>query len=59
MALIFLFASWLILFFLSGNRKVSNINDLKVKNPTLIKVDNDKVTAYYGGIGEIGDFLNK
>ena len=43
----------------TGNRKVSSINDLKVKNPTLIKIDNDKVTGYYEGIGEIGDFLNK
>ena len=40
-----------------GNRDVTSIDDLKVKSPTLIKIDNDKVTAYYEGNNEILDFL--
>ena len=40
-----------------GNRNVTSIEDLKVKSPTLIKVNNDKVTAYYEGGNEILGFL--
>ena len=43
----------------TGNKKVSSIDDLKVKNPTIIKVDNDKVVSYYEGVDEISNFLNK
>lgn len=41
----------------SGNRNVTSVSDLKVKNPTLIEVTNDKVTAYYEGSSEILTFL--
>ncbi len=42
-----------------SNRNVTSIDNLKVKNPTIIKVDNDKVVSYYEGIDEISKFLNK
>ena len=32
---------------------VANINDLKVSNPTLIKVESEKITAFYSGSDEI------
>ncbi len=41
----------------TGNKKVTGISDLKVKNPTIIKIDNDKVVSYYEGVDEISDFL--
>ena len=41
----------------SGNRNVTSISDLKVKNPTIIEITNDKVTAYYEGNSEILSFL--
>lgn len=37
----------------SGNRGVSSINDLKVKNPTVVKISDDKVVGYYEGSSEI------
>ena len=41
----------------AGNRNVTSKDNLKVKNPTLIEVTNDKVTKYYEGTKEIIDFL--
>ena len=43
----------------NGNKDVSSIDNLKVKNPTLIKIDNDKVVSYYEGVDAISNFLNK
>ncbi len=43
----------------NSNKNVTSIDNLKVKNPTLIKIDNDKVVSYYDGVNEISDFLNK
>lgn len=43
----------------NGNSNVTGINDLKVKNPTLIEVTNDKVTGYYEESINIINFLNK
>ena len=43
----------------NGNRNVTGINDLKVKNPTLIKVTGDKVTFYAEGVNEIVNYLNQ
>lgn len=42
----------------SGNKNVSNINNLKVKDPTIIKIDNDKVTGYHEGVNDIINFIN-
>lgn len=41
-----------------GNRNAKTLEELKVTNPTLIKVENDKITAYYEGSSEIIGFLN-
>lgn len=41
----------------NGNRNVTSISDLKVKNPTIIQVTNDKVTAYHEGSSEILSLL--
>lgn len=43
----------------NSNKNVTSIDNLKVKNPTIIKVDNDKVISYYEGVDEISNFLNK
>ena len=43
----------------SGNKNVTSIENLKIKNPTLIKIDNDKVVSYYEGVDAISNFLNK
>lgn len=43
----------------NGNRNVTGINDLKVKNPTLIKVTGDKVNLYAEGVNEIVNYLNQ
>ena len=43
----------------SGNKAVTGINDLKVKNPTLLQITNDQVTGYYEGSTSIIDFLNQ
>lgn len=43
----------------SGNRNVKDVNDLKVKAPTLIKVSNDTVVEYYEGVTEIINAINK
>lgn len=42
----------------TGNREVNSIDNLLVKNPTIIKVENDQVIAYYEGSMEILAFLN-
>ena len=42
----------------SGNRNVTSVSDLKVKNPTIIAITNDGVTAYYEGSSEILSLLN-
>ena len=42
----------------SGNRNATTLDDLKVVDPTLIKIDNDKIVAYYEGPSEIMSFLN-
>lgn len=42
-----------------GNNSVTGINDLKVKNQTLLEITNDKVTGYYEGSINIINFLNK
>lgn len=41
----------------SGNRNVTGIDNLLVKNPTIIGITNDAVTSYYEGSGEIIAFL--
>lgn len=43
----------------SGNRDVKEIKDLKVKNPTLIKIENDSVIEYHEGVDDIVNFINK
>lgn len=43
----------------NSNKNVTGIDNLKVKNPTIIKIDHKKVTAYYDGLEEISNFLNK
>ena len=43
----------------SGNIKATSLNDLKVINPTLIKIDNDKINSYYEGVSNILNFINK
>lgn len=37
----------------SGNKEVSDIGNLKVKSPTVIKIDNDQVVGYYEGLDNI------
>lgn len=41
----------------AGNRNVTGIDNLSVKNPTIIGITNDTVTAYYEGGSEIITFL--
>ena len=41
-----------------GNRNATTLDDLKVVDPTLIKIENDKIVAYYEGPNEIMSFLN-
>lgn len=41
----------------AGNRNVTSLTDLKVKNPTIIEITNDTITAYYEGSSEILSFL--
>ena len=38
---------------------VDNINDLKVQNPTIIKVSSEKITNIYSGTEEIKSAFNK
>lgn len=43
----------------NGNKNVTGIENLKVKNPTLLQITNDKVTAYYEGVNPIINYLEK
>ena len=43
----------------AGNARVTGIDNLKVKNPTLLQITNDSVTGYYEGSSNIIAFLNK
>ena len=43
----------------SGNKDAKVLEDLKVINPTLIKVSNDNIIEYYEGVDSIVDFINK
>lgn len=42
-----------------GNKKAKKVEDLRVKNSTVIKIDNDKIVEYYEGSSEILDGLSK
>ena len=42
-----------------GNNKAKSLDELKVINPTIIKVENDTIVDYYEGVNSITDFLNK
>lgn len=42
----------------NSNRNVTGLNDLKVKNPTLIRIENDHVVDYYEDKEEIVQFLS-
>jgi len=41
-----------------SNVMVDNISDLKVKSPTLIKVENEKIVEYYEDTDNILNYLN-
>lgn len=43
----------------SGNATATGIEDLKVKNPTLLQITNGSITGYYEGSSNIIAFLNK
>ena len=42
-----------------GNNQAKSLEELKVINPTIIKVENDTIIDYYEGINSIKDFLKK
>lgn len=42
-----------------GNSNAKSLNDLKVINPTLIKVNNDTISEYYETVSGILNHLNK
>lgn len=42
-----------------SNKDVTDISNLKVKNPTIIKIDNDKVVEYHEGVDDITSFLSE
>lgn len=42
-----------------GNKDALNLDELKVKNPTVIKVEADEITEYYEGSNNIYKGLNK
>ena len=42
-----------------GNKKAKNLSELKVKSPTVIKIESDKIKKYYEGTEEIQSGLNK
>ena len=42
-----------------GNSNAKELKDLKVINPTLIKVNNDTISEYYEGVSGILNYLNK
>lgn len=41
-----------------GNSKAKTLDDLKVKAPTLIKIDNDTISSYYEGVNDIINALS-
>lgn len=41
-----------------GNSSAKSLSDLKVKNPTLIKVSNDSIISYFEGVNSIIDGLD-
>ena len=43
----------------TGNKNATSIDNLKVINPTLIKVSNDKITEYYETVESIVSYLEK
>ena len=43
----------------SGNRSASNLEELEIKNPTLLEISGDRITKYYEGRNEIINFLNE
>lgn len=43
----------------NSNPSAKSINDLKVKEETLLEITNDTITGYYEGSSKILDFLNK
>lgn len=43
----------------SGNKSATSIDNLKVKNPTLIKITNDKIVEYYEDVDPILSYLEK
>ncbi len=42
----------------ASNHEVTDIQNLKVKNPTLLEITNDQVTGYYEGNTNIINYLN-
>lgn len=42
-----------------GNKKANDIDELKVKNPTVIKIKADKIVEYYEGSNDIYKGLSK
>ena len=42
-----------------GNKSVTSLENLKVKDPTLIEITNDKVTKYFEGSTSIINFLSE
>lgn len=43
----------------SGNASATTLEELKVKNPTLLEITNDQITGYYEGSSLIIDFLSR
>lgn len=43
----------------NGNNLANSLDNLKVKNPTLLEITNDQITGYYEGNINIGAFLNQ
>ena len=43
----------------SGNKDVTNLSDLKVISPTIIKIEGDKVTSYFEGEDGMTDFMEQ
>lgn len=42
----------------TGNREVTSVDDLRVQDPTLVKVEADRIVEYYEGSSAIIEFLN-
>ena len=43
----------------AGNTNAKKLEDLKVKNPTVIKISKGSIVSYYEGVSSITDGLNK